>query len=294
MVSFHIWDGILSPANSKSGPRDAGADGRYSNALARGIRLIRAFQPGETFLGVSELARRVRAPKSTVSRLLFTLADLGLLNRDERLEKYELSPSVLTLGHAALLNVPFRVGAQRLLALASEPPYLIAGFGVMTETCVTYLDVQFGALAPRLIMATGHRSSLAHTAIGWASLSAVPPARRAILTNRLAQVYPSEWPRLSRRIRRAIVSMKTNGYCIAWPSEDPDYCTIGTAFASFDGSAVYAFNLVGRVTDLQGRHSRRKLGMWLARQAQHLRLSLDPRPKPRRGRGIGPMPGEVR
>ena len=51
----------------------------FNSALARGFRILRAFQVGDSFLGNAELARRSKIPKATVSRLTHTLCQLGYL-----------------------------------------------------------------------------------------------------------------------------------------------------------------------------------------------------------------------
>ena len=63
-------------------PRKTGkkkADPRFNTALARGLDILRSFRQGEAYLGNADLAERTGVPKATVSRLTFTLAELGYL-----------------------------------------------------------------------------------------------------------------------------------------------------------------------------------------------------------------------
>src|SRR5262245_9764394 len=76
------------------------ADPRFNTALARGLDILRSFRQGEAYLGNAELAQRTGVPKATVSRLTFTLAELGYLKYLEDIGKYELAPGVLSLGFA--------------------------------------------------------------------------------------------------------------------------------------------------------------------------------------------------
>ena len=54
-------------------------DPRFNNALARGLAILRAFQFDETLMGNDAIAEATSLPKSTVSRLTFTLTQLGYL-----------------------------------------------------------------------------------------------------------------------------------------------------------------------------------------------------------------------
>ena len=58
---------------------DYASDRRFVWALARGMEILRAFEPGRGPLGVGEIAALTGLPKPTVSRLTYTLAELGYL-----------------------------------------------------------------------------------------------------------------------------------------------------------------------------------------------------------------------
>ena len=87
----------------------AGKDRQFVTALARGLEILRCFNPGERYLGVTELARRTGLPKPTVSRLAGTLTKLGYLSFSGHYGQYQLAPGVLSLGYAAM--VYFSVGS---------------------------------------------------------------------------------------------------------------------------------------------------------------------------------------
>lgn len=54
-----------------------GMDRRFVTALARGLELLRCFNPHDGYLGVTELASRSGIPKSTVFQLISTPCQLG-------------------------------------------------------------------------------------------------------------------------------------------------------------------------------------------------------------------------
>src|ERR1700683_333563 len=73
-------------------------DTQHVNAVARALRILEAFRPGEGPLGNAELAERTGLTKPTVSRLAYTLVQAGYLSLNtERLE-YELGGAALALG----------------------------------------------------------------------------------------------------------------------------------------------------------------------------------------------------
>src|ERR1700736_968102 len=79
-------------------------DGKEDSALARGIRVLRAFRVGDSVLTNSELAKRTSLPKPTISRILATLSELGCVNYIEHLEAYKLGGALIAMGHVASAN----------------------------------------------------------------------------------------------------------------------------------------------------------------------------------------------
>ena len=75
-------------------------DRHFVTALARGLEILSCFRSGEKMLGNQELADRAKLPKSTVSRLTYTLTKLGYLQYDDQVGKYRLGTASLALGSA--------------------------------------------------------------------------------------------------------------------------------------------------------------------------------------------------
>src|SRR6202790_4328672 len=88
--------------------KKAATDRSFVVALSRGLDVLRAFHPNDGLLGNQEIAARTNLPKPTVSRLTYTLTRLGYLNPAPGCEKYQLSPSAMALGYAALANLGVR------------------------------------------------------------------------------------------------------------------------------------------------------------------------------------------
>src|SRR5207245_3453569 len=83
-------------------------DRSFVVALSRGLDVLRAFHPNDGLLGNQEIAARTNLPKPTISRLTYTLTKLGYLTPVPRFEKYQLAPSAMALGYAALANIGVR------------------------------------------------------------------------------------------------------------------------------------------------------------------------------------------
>src|SRR6478609_3175334 len=117
----------------------AGEDRRFVTALARGLELLRCFRPQDRWLAHQELARRTGLPHATVSRLSFTLTELGYLRHRPGSGEYALSPAVLSLGFSVLTN--FEIGriARPLMERLAEQTQSAVSLGVRHGGTMVYV-----------------------------------------------------------------------------------------------------------------------------------------------------------
>lgn len=110
--------------------RTEGDDPRFNNAVARGMAVLRAFGFDRQLLGNIELAEATGLPKPTVSRLTYTLTQLGYLRYREEFGKYELAAGVVSLAYPYLVNMPVPTVARPLMEELAERTGTNVGLGV--------------------------------------------------------------------------------------------------------------------------------------------------------------------
>lgn len=86
---------------------DQAPDRKFANTLARGLGILRAFRASDNGLTHAEIAERTGLPKPTVSRLTYTLCELGYLSHGTRNDRFRLGPSAVALGSVASLSIGF-------------------------------------------------------------------------------------------------------------------------------------------------------------------------------------------
>lgn len=102
-------------------------DPRFAITLARGLSVLRAFRVTDDGLSNAEIAQRTGLPKSTVSRLTFTLGQLGYLVQSPRDDRFRPGPTLVAVGHVAATSLSFLVPAHDLMQrLAEESGTLVA------------------------------------------------------------------------------------------------------------------------------------------------------------------------
>jgi DNA-binding IclR family transcriptional regulator len=82
-------------------------DRKFANTLARGLGVLRVFRASDNGLTHAEIAERTGLPKPTISRLTYTLCELGYLSHSGRNERFRLGPAAVVLGSVASLSISF-------------------------------------------------------------------------------------------------------------------------------------------------------------------------------------------
>lgn len=222
---------------------------QFVTALARGMAVMGCFDRGEKHLGNHEIATRTSLPKSTVSRLTFTLASLGYLSYSASLEKYSLGVEVLALARAFLTtNDIIAIARPRMQALAE---YTKAA--VMLGTCqgshMVLLEICQGDEIFRLKLEPGSWVPHGTTALGRAYLAALPaPEFQTFLAKLQRECQPSLWPKIKSGILRARQDIERYGFCFSLGDWSPDVFAVGVPIVSRDRSRTFAFNMSGRAS----------------------------------------------
>jgi DNA-binding IclR family transcriptional regulator len=86
---------------------DQTTDRKFANTLARGLAVLRAFRASDNGLTHAEIAERTGLPKPTISRLTYTLCELGYLSHAGRNERFRLGPAAVAMGSVSSLSIGF-------------------------------------------------------------------------------------------------------------------------------------------------------------------------------------------
>jgi DNA-binding IclR family transcriptional regulator len=217
-------------------------DRRFVVALSRGLDVLRAFRPNDGLLGNQEIAARTNLPKPTVSRLTYTLTKLGYLTPVPRFEKYQLAPSAMALGYAALANLGVRHLSEPFReALMRETGGAVA-VGARDRHSMIYFGQSRNGLTLNVQLDVGSRVPIATSAMGRAYVWALPDDERAALFRDLREHYGSRWPKLREGIERSGEIVAKHGFAISAGEWQDDVHAVGVALKLNDGTGPYAFN----------------------------------------------------
>jgi DNA-binding IclR family transcriptional regulator len=245
-------------------------DRQFVTALARGLEVLRAFEPQDGPLGNQEIAERTGIPKPTVSRLVHTLTALGYLEYLPRLSKYRVALGVLALGHACIGGAALRTASHPYMQQLATHADATVALGGRDRLTMIYLDVCRGAHTATFTLEVGAKIPIEKTAMGYAYLWGLPDTERELLLAAIAEHSAKEWPSAKKRLEAAFKSMERYGFCVAEGIYERSMNGVGAALVLRDGD-VHAFSCSGPAFHLSVRHLHEEVGPRLVAMTQAAR-----------------------
>lgn len=222
-------------------------DRKFVSALARGLEVLRCFQPGEISLSNNDISERTGLPKPTVTRLTYTLRKLGYLAFSEKSGNYHLGAGVLTLGYGVLSGMEMRERAGEYLDDLSSGPntHVTIALAEQHRLSAVYVDVRRSDETVALTMNIGARLPLAVSAIGRAILAAMPEREREHMLRLIEAERPETIADVRAGVDRAIGEIADKGYCTSFGDWRPEINGIAAPILSPDGDRIFALNVGG-------------------------------------------------
>lgn len=221
----------------------------FVGSLAKGLRVLRAFNDGHDRLTLSEVAKLVDLPRAGARRLLLTLHALGYAKTDGKF--FFLSPKVLELGFSYL-------SSQHWLTIAS--PVLEALRDELDEAVsVTTLEgseVVYVARYPvdrvmTLAMDIGSRKPAYCTAMGRVLLGALPETKvRDILGHSGMRQFTANTKHTVNDVCAEVSKVRDNGYCLIDRELEASLVAISVPLKNYHGETLAAVNVCGHPGNL--------------------------------------------
>ncbi len=241
-------------------------------ALARGLEVLRCFGPRDRWLAMQEIVRRTELSKPTVSRVVFTLTQLGHLRYSSVLRKYALGSASVALGYAALAQQDIRRVARPAMQALSEQTSAAVHLSIFHRHSMIVIDTYRNSAS--FAVDIGSRVPMATTSIGRAYISSLPPQERARMLDEVRAARPEDWPQLKKAFEEALLEYQEHGYCLGLGEWRRDVNGIAVPLALDDGSDHVVFSCSGAAFQLPPEVLRRDLGPRLLTLVGNVRSTL--------------------
>lgn len=156
---------------------DHTTDRKFANTLARGLGVLCAFRASDNGLTHAQIAERTGLPKPTISRLTYTLCELGYLRHGGRNDRFRLGPAAIVLGSVASFAVGFVDMASDAMQRLADSTGTLALIAVRDGDRMMLVRTWRPATASTIWLEPGHRIPLHGSSSGMAFLATLDDER---------------------------------------------------------------------------------------------------------------------
>jgi DNA-binding IclR family transcriptional regulator len=220
-------------------------DRQFIGALGKGLKVLRAFKPGDPPLSNLELAGRTGFPRPTISRITYTLTELGYLTYQEQLGHYELGSAALMLGHVARTNFDAIREIKPVMERLAEFTGSNIGLGTRERSNMVYVEACQGPSLVGLRLDVGSRVPILSSAMGRAYIAATTPEERARAIKQIRRDGNVDEGRIKKEVEQACKDYEQYGFCVSIGDWHRDIHGVAVPVPTPELSRLYIINCGG-------------------------------------------------
>jgi IclR family transcriptional regulator, pca regulon regulatory protein len=220
--------------------RDPNPD--FVEALARGLDVIRAFQPRQPAMSLAAVAAAAGLARPTARRILLTLQQMGYVRAADG--GFELTPRVLDLGMAYVLSRSrwdlARPHLERLVARTCES----SSIAQLDGSDIVYVARVAVPKIVALAVTIGTRFPAMATSLGKVLLAALPPgaADRVLAEPSRSGITP-RIQSSARQRAEVLRDVRARGWALTDEELAPGIRSIAAPLRGGDGQVIAALNI---------------------------------------------------
>jgi DNA-binding IclR family transcriptional regulator len=219
-------------------------------SVSRAVRILEVFGQGSA-LTVTEVARSLRLPKSSVYELLVTLAAEGLVEKDGSNGRYRLGLRLLELAHAVGHNLELSRVARPLLEKLAARLDETVQLTVLDRDQILYIDGCESTRQLRTFFDPGDRAPLHCTALGKAILAFLPPPEIERITRAKGlRRFTANTLTRAEALRSELARTRERGYSIDDMEHEEGVRCIGAPLRDREGAVRASISVSGPSTRL--------------------------------------------
>lgn len=209
------------------------------------LRILRSFSMEQPQRGVRELADELGIGKSSVQRILVTLASEGFVKKNTETNKYELGVSVLqlssiVLGHLDLHNEALPI-IKNLVEKCKETSHL----AVLDDLQIVYLCKVEDTNPIKMTTYSGLHNPAHCTSSGKLLLAYSDPSLLELVINRGLPRYTANTITDPDKFRKELADIYERGYSVGNEELRPGVISVSAPVRNYTGQVVAAINFVG-------------------------------------------------
>jgi len=220
--------------------RDTSPD--FIEALARGLDVLRVFEPRQPVMSLAAVAKAASLPRPTARRVLLTLEALGYVRATER--GYELTPRVLELGTSYVLSRGLWEVARPHMEAMVARTHESASIAQLDGSDIVYVARVAVPKIVALAVTIGTRFPAMQTSLGKVLLAALPPdeAERVLAQPSRSGIDPRWQPDYAERAAE-LREVRARGWALTDQQLALGIRSVAAPLRGGDGQVIASLNV---------------------------------------------------
>lgn len=223
-------------------PRTAAGQVR---SVVKALAILDCFSAERPELGVSEIARQLDMPTSTVGRLLITLHSAGVLSQDSTTQHYRIGSKVLSWSAVYMNGLDVRERARPMLEELHDLTEETVNFYVLDGLERVCVDCIESPQRVRVIVHVGERMPLYAGSAGKAILAFAPSALIQRIVEKPLKRMTDNTITDPQRLLEELQSIRDHGYATSHSERFTDVLGLAAPVFDADGNVVASLNVAG-------------------------------------------------
>lgn len=209
-------------------------------SIERAAAILRSFTEVEPELGITELSRRLGLHKSTISRIIATLQQEGLVGQNTETGKYRLGVGLVSLAGVALGRINVRGAAQPHLDELVRETQETVTVDILDGTVCLIVEQKESPQPVRYVSWIGRRFPLHCSASGKVLLAALAESERAARLTFPLQKHTNNTITTYEALQSSLAEVATRGYAIVMEEFETGFGAISAPIFDHSGQVVAA------------------------------------------------------
>jgi IclR family KDG regulon transcriptional repressor len=218
---------------------------RYVQSVSHALQILRLFSPESPHWSVTQVAKTLDLGKSTISRLLSTLAVDGFVAKNLETGQYGLGLRAYEVGLAYLSGLSLRRATMPILEEVAFAAHETVYLGILGDRAGIYIDKILSPLSLRVDSHIGFAVPLHATALGKVLLAAQPAGYTDALIEAGLRAYTRRTITAPRTLRAELRRVRIEGCAVDLEEFEDNLNCIAFPLRDHRGMVVAAFSVSG-------------------------------------------------
>lgn len=232
-------------------------------SVGRALDIITLVSSKKGGLGVTEIAKQIDINKSSVYRILSTLAQYGYIEQDADTGRYKIGYKFLEISSKLLDSIDIRAEAKPYLLDLERETNEVIHLAVWDQGEVVYIEKLDGNQTLRMHSKVGKRAPMHCTSVGKVILAYLPlNTVEEIIDRKGLPVHTNTTITEKDAFLKELIKIKQKGYALDLEENEYGITCVAVPIFDHDGKVVASISISGptmRMTDDRMEQLKKKI-----------------------------------